>query len=79
MPHPPYSPDLAPADFFVFSKLKTTLKGRRFQTIEEIQENAIRELCAITESVFQEAFQQWKECWEWCIASREDYFEGDSA
>ena len=38
VPHPPYSPDLAPADFFLFPKLKTTLKGRRFQTIEEIQE-----------------------------------------
>jgi hypothetical protein len=47
MPHPPYSPDLAPADFFLFCKLKTNLKGRRFQTKEEIQENAI-ELHAIT-------------------------------
>jgi len=37
--HPPYSPDLAPADFFLFPKLKTTLKGRRFQTIEEIHES----------------------------------------
>jgi len=62
VPHPPYSPDLAPADFFLFPKLKTTLKGRRFQTIEEIQENAVRELPAITESAFQEAFQQWKKC-----------------
>jgi len=33
VPYPPYSPDLAPADFFLFLKLKTTLKGRRFQTI----------------------------------------------
>jgi len=55
------------------------LKGRRFQTIEEIQENAIRELRAITGIVFQEAFQQWKKVWEWCIASRGDYFAGDSA
>jgi len=31
VPHPPYSPD-----FFLFPKLKTTLKGRRFQTTEEI-------------------------------------------
>jgi hypothetical protein len=31
------------------------LKGRRFQPTEEIQENAIRELRAITESAFQEA------------------------
>jgi len=57
VPHPPYSPDLAPADFFLFPKTKTTLKGRHFQTIEEIQENAIGELRTITEITFQEAFQ----------------------
>jgi hypothetical protein len=37
------------------------LKGRRFQPVEEIQENAIKELRAITESngaQFQKAFQQ---------------------
>ena len=79
VPHPPYSPDSVPADFFLFLKLKTTLKGRRFQTIEEIQENAIRQLGPITESAFQEAFQQRKKRWERCIASRGDYFEGDSA
>jgi len=37
VPHPPYSPDLAPSDFFLFTKLKMKLKGRRFQTLEEIQ------------------------------------------
>jgi len=79
VPHPPYSPDLAPADFFLFPKLKTTLKGRRFETIEEIKENAIRELHALTESAFQEAFQQWKKRWERCIASSGDYSEGNSA
>jgi predicted acetyltransferase len=79
VPYPPYSLDLAPADFFLFPKLKTTLKGCHFQAIEEIQENAIRELHAITESAFQEAFQQWKKCWEQGIASKWDYFEGDSA
>jgi len=36
VPHPPYSPDLAPSDFFLFPKLKMKLKGWRFQT-EEIQ------------------------------------------
>jgi hypothetical protein len=45
----------------------------------EIQENAIRELRAITESAFQKSLQKWKKRWEWCIASRGDYFEGDSA
>jgi len=42
VPPSPYSPDLVPANFFLFPKLKTILKGRRFQTIEEIKENAKR-------------------------------------
>jgi len=37
IPHPPYSPDLAPCDFFLFPKMKLKLKGRRFGTTEEIQ------------------------------------------
>jgi transposase len=37
VPHPPYSPDLAPSDFFFFLKIKMTLKGRRFSDVEEIQ------------------------------------------
>ena len=36
VPHPPYSPDLAHSDFFLFPKRKMKLKGWRFQT-EEIQ------------------------------------------
>ena len=37
VPQPPYSPDLGPADFFLFSKLKSSLKGRRFQKVEETE------------------------------------------
>jgi len=56
LPQPPYSPDLAPADFFPFPKLKSTLKGRRFQTVEEIKENSLKDLRAIP----QNTFQNWK-------------------
>jgi hypothetical protein len=35
IPHPLYSPGLAPSDFFLFPKMKLKLKGRRFDTIEE--------------------------------------------
>ena len=79
VPHPPYSPDLVPAHFFLFPRLKAILKGCHFQTTEEIQENAIRELHTTTESAFQEASQQRKKRWELCITSRGDYSEGDSA
>jgi histone-lysine N-methyltransferase SETMAR len=35
--HPPYSPDLAPADYFVFPKIKSHFKGRLFDSISGIQ------------------------------------------
>ena len=44
VPHPPYSPDLYPCDFFLFPKLKLRMKCRRFETIEEIQEESQRKL-----------------------------------
>ena len=43
----PYSPDLAPCDFWLFPKLKSPLKRKIFQTIEEIQENTTRQLMMI--------------------------------
>jgi hypothetical protein len=44
IPHPPYSPDLAPCDFFLFTKMKFNQKGRRFEKIEEIQAESLRVL-----------------------------------
>jgi histone-lysine N-methyltransferase SETMAR len=35
-PHPPYSPDLAPSDFFLFGHLKGCLKGTKFQDSQEL-------------------------------------------
>jgi hypothetical protein len=35
--HPPYSPDLAPCDCFLFPKMKLKLKGQRVDTMKEIQ------------------------------------------
>ena len=34
--HPPYSPDLAMRDFWLFFNLKKNLRGRRFHSEEEI-------------------------------------------
>jgi hypothetical protein len=35
VPHPPYSPDLAPCDFALFAKLKMKLKGQHFETVSK--------------------------------------------
>ena len=36
LPHPPYSPDLAPSDYWLFADLKKALQGKRFGSDEEV-------------------------------------------
>ena len=47
-----YSPDLALCNFWLFPNLKSPLKGKRFQTFDEVQENWIGQLMAIGRSVW---------------------------
>jgi len=40
-PRPPYSPDLAPCDFFLFLRMKGQKKGKSFADVREVKkENA---------------------------------------
>ena len=48
----PYSLDLVPCDFWLFPKLKSPLKGKRFQTVDEIQENTTGQLMVIGRTVW---------------------------
>ncbi|CAH2257986.1 jg25254 [Pararge aegeria aegeria] len=36
--HPPYSPDLAPSDYYLFPKMKKELRGKKFSSDEEVKE-----------------------------------------
>ena len=49
---PPYNPDLVPCDFWLFPKLKSPLKGKRFETIDEIQENTTGQLMVTGRTVW---------------------------
>jgi len=51
--HPAYSPDLAPSDFFLFSRIKEILKGRHFYDIDDIMSNTTAALKAIPQNQFQ--------------------------
>jgi len=77
VPHPAYSPDLAPCDFYVFPKIKLRLKGRRFVSIEEIQAESQQVLNTLTPEDFNECFQKWQNRWDRCIQAQGDYLEGD--
>ncbi|UYV78290.1 hypothetical protein LAZ67_16000864 [Cordylochernes scorpioides] len=77
MPQPPYSPDLAPCDFFLFPKLKRPMKGRRYATLDEIKTASQEELKKILKNDFLKCFEDWKNRWHKCIISHGNYFEGD--
>ena len=74
---PPYSPDLAPCDFFLFPQLNKVIKGTRFQDSEAIKTAVTRELLAISEESFQKCMEAWQRRLEKCIRAQGDYFEGD--
>ncbi|GBO02642.1 hypothetical protein AVEN_231878-1 [Araneus ventricosus] len=56
--HPPYSPDLAPADFYISPRLKIKLKGHRFVDSDEVIENATNQLKDLSKNGFRECFEQ---------------------
>jgi transposase len=76
-PHPPYSPDLAPYDFWLFPKLKLTMKGKRFASIPETEAATTTSLKGLTKDDSQNCFKKWHERWNKYVASQGYYFEGD--
>jgi histone-lysine N-methyltransferase SETMAR len=76
MEHPPSSPDLAPNDFWLFPKIKSALKGRRFQDIKDIQK-VTTALKAVPQQEFPKYFQQCQHRWAKCIAAQGEHFQGD--
>jgi hypothetical protein len=67
IPHPPYSLDLAPCEFFLFPKMKLKLRGRHSDSNEEIQTKLQDVTKTLTQNDFQQGFRSWKSCWYHCI------------
>ena len=73
VPHPRYSPELAPCDFSLFPKLRDC----RYETIEEMKESVTMVIDTLTQKDFHEFFQKLLERYNKCNAAGGDYFEGD--
>jgi histone-lysine N-methyltransferase SETMAR len=42
LPHPPYNPNLAPSDFYLFRALKNAVHGVKFKTDDDVISSAVR-------------------------------------
>ena len=73
VPQPPYSPDLAPCDFWLFPKLR----GCRYETLVEMKEAVTKAIDTLTQEDFPGASQEELERYNKCIAAGGDYFKVD--
>jgi histone-lysine N-methyltransferase SETMAR len=75
LPHPPYSPDLAPSDFFLFPNLKKQLKGNHFDSDEEVI-LACDDWFSLKNRVFySQGLFKVKQRWQKCVNSGGGYIE----
>ena len=72
VPHPPYSPDLASCDFWLFPKFT----GFRYETIDETKEAVTKVIDTLTQEDFHGAFHKLLKRYK-CIAAGGDYFKGN--
>jgi hypothetical protein len=58
-PHPLYSPDRAPSDFFLFGSVKRALQGSEFQSVEELLAAVVAMFNAIPTETLISTFHEW--------------------
>ncbi len=75
-PHPQYSPDLSPCDYWAFPVLKNRIRGHRFQNIQDVQTTVRRTLRELPLADFQDCFDKLLVRYRCCIAAGGQFFEG---
>ena len=76
LPHPLYSPDLNPCDFFLFPKSKAFLPGWKYQSQQALGSAIHQYLITVPKSAYHDAFKKWIHRLKLCISSHGEYFEG---
>jgi fido (protein-threonine AMPylation protein) len=63
-------------NFFLFTRLKSIMKGTRFADVAAIQERVTAALRLIPKEAFADSFQKLYERCQQCVVKDGDYFEG---
>ena len=73
-PHPAYSPDLAPSDFFLFGYIKEKLRGQCFTKREDLLEEIYTKINEIPHPLKRKVFNEWKDRCLWVSKDDGLYF-----
>jgi hypothetical protein len=68
---------LAPNDFWLFPKMKFTLKGRKFRATEDIQKECDDGTESYSTKGVPKMFPTWQHRWAKCLGAKGEYLEGD--
>jgi hypothetical protein len=74
-PHPPYSPDLTPSDFYLFGDAKRCLAGLSFKDADHLFAAIEGVLEGIENATLQTVFLEWMDRLRKCIATNGEYTE----
>ena len=76
LPHPAYSPDLSPCDFWLNPYIKSCLQGRRFESRSALGSALFQCINSIPKEHFKNAFSERIRRLEKCVHVKGEYFEG---
>lgn len=77
LPHPPYSPDLAPSNFHLFPPLKSFMKGKRFEDDETLISEVTSWLQTQPADFYKQGVHSCLKRWKKCITLGGTYVEED--
>lgn len=73
--HPPYSPDLAPSDFWLFNHLKKLMRGKKFVSKDDMKDNVTTFLMQNDQNFFEMGFNRMVDRWKKCVIVNGGYVE----
>jgi [histone H3]-lysine36 N-dimethyltransferase SETMAR len=75
LPHPPYSPDLAPSDYFLFADLKRALAGKKFKDNDGVIAETEAYFADKTKEYYKSGIEKLEDRYNRCIALEGNYVE----
>ena len=79
IPHPAYSPDLAPSEFFLFPNLKKDIRGLHFRSDEEVVTADDDRVNGKDPDFFSSGLMALEHRWSKCIILEGNYIEKEEA
>lgn len=75
IPHPEYSPDLAPSNYYLFANMKRWLPGKQFTSTGEVKAQLNAYFEDFDESYFSDGIEMLENRWTKCIVLKGNYVE----